>query len=301
LQIEILPPFWKSKLAYAIYLFLTGLLVYILLRSYHNRVHEKHRRKIERLELQKEKELYQNKLEFFTTVAHEIRTPLTLIQGPMENIMNHVDKVPEIKNNLRIMEKNTNRLIDISNQLLDFRKIEVQGFRLNFETINITELLQDIHTSFQPLAEQRLLDYSLHLPVKDIYASVDNDSIQKILSNLYSNAIKYSDKFIQTTLTWQEQENQFQIEIKNDGFLIPAEIKDKIFEPFFRVQETSYQNGAGIGLAISRALTELHKGTLELKEPDNVYNTFILRLPVKTTNDTGNNIPAFEFNAENFN
>jgi signal transduction histidine kinase len=256
---------------------------------------------MERLEHQKEKELYQNKIEFFTTVAHEIRTPLTLIQGPMENIMNHVDEVPEIKNNLRIMEKNTNRLIDLSNQLLDFRKIEVQGFRLNFEKINITELLQDIHTSFQPLAEQQHLDYSIHLPVKDIYAPVDNDSFQKILSNLYSNAIKFSDTFIQTTLTLLEKEGQFQIEIKNDGFLIPAEIRDKIFEPFFRVQETSYQNGTGIGLAISRALTELHKGTLELKEPDNLYNTFILKLPVNATNDTGNNIPALELNAENFN
>jgi ligand-binding sensor domain-containing protein/signal transduction histidine kinase len=301
LQIEILPPFWKSKLAYAIYLVLISLLIYLLFRAYHNRIHEKHRRKLERLELQKEKELYQNKIEFFTTVAHEIRTPLTLIQGPMENIMNHVDKVPEIKNNLRIMEKNTNRLIDISNQLLDFRKLEVQGFRLNFERINISELLQDIHTSFQPLAEQRHLDYSLHMPVKDFYAPVDNDSFQKILGNLYSNAIKYSDNFIETTLTWLEKENQFQIEIKNDGFLIPGEFRDKIFEPFFRVQETSYQNGTGIGLAISRALAELHKGTLELKEPDNISNSFILKLPVNASNDTGNTIPAFEFNAENFN
>jgi ligand-binding sensor domain-containing protein/nitrogen-specific signal transduction histidine kinase len=301
LQIEILPPFWKSKMAYLCYFIFTGAFIYFLFRNYHNRVHEKHRRKMELLAHKKEKELYQNKIEFFTTIAHEIRTPLTLIQGPMENIMNHADKVPEIAKNLRIMEKNTNRLIDISNQLLDFRKIEVQGFSLNCEKTNISELLQDIHESFQPLAERRNLDYSLHMPVKELYALADNDSLQKIISNLYSNAVKYSDKVIETRLLWQEKENQFCIEIRNDGFLIPAEIKEQIFEPFFRIKETNHHTGTGIGLAISRALAELHKGTLELKEPENGFNIFILKLPINITSESQYEGPAFTQTAENFN
>ena len=300
LQIVVLPPFWKSKLAYLVYLALASVLVYTMFRIYHNRIHEKHLRKIEMLAHKKEKELYQNKIEFFTAIAHEIRTPLTLIQGPMENIMNHAEKVPEIKNKLKIMEKNTNRLIDISNQLLDFRKIEVQGFSLNFEKINIAALLQDIHESFQPLAEQRELHYSLDITVKALYALVDSDSLQKILSNLYSNAIKYSDKIIETRLCWMEKENQFLIEIKNDGFLIPAAIKEKIFEPFFRIKETNYQNGAGIGLAISRGLAELHTGTLELREPEGGFNTFVLKLPVNLPASRGYTTPALELNAQNF-
>ena len=238
-------------------------------------------------------------MEFFTAIAHEIRTPLTLIKGPMENIMNHSEKVPELKNNLRIMEKNTDRLIDISNQLLDFRKIEAQGFRLDLEEVNITELVRETYSNFQPLAEKRKLEYTLRLPADDIYAWVDTDSMQKILSNLFSNAIKYSDKFIQTTLCLPDEKQNFQLEIKNDGFLISTEIKEKIFEPFFRVKETSFKNGTGIGLAISRALAELHKGTLELKEPGDGLNTFLLKLPVGSVNNKSLNKPSFNLNNEN--
>ncbi|MFC0772095.1 ligand-binding sensor domain-containing protein [Terrimonas alba] len=301
LRIEILPPFWKSKLAYLLYSVLAIAIVYVVFRIYHNRINEKHERKIELLAHENEKALYQNKIDFFTNIAHEIRTPLTLIQGPMENIMNHADKVPEIKNNLRIMERNTNRLLDISNQLLDFRKIEAKGFSLNFEKINIPELVEDMHASFQPLADHRYLSYSLQTPSNDFYAMVDNDSFQKILSNLYSNAIKYAENTVQVRLAWLEKENEFLIEFKNDGLLIPADSKEKIFEPFFRIKETNYQNGTGIGLAISRALTELHKGTLELKEPRDGFNIFVLTLPINTSNEPDYKIPILELNDENFN
>jgi len=238
-------------------------------------------------------------MEFFTAIAHEIRTPLTLIKGPMENIMNHSEKVPELKNNLRIMEKNTNRLIDISNQLLDFRKIEAQGFRLDLEEVNITELIEEAYSNFQPLAEQRKLEYILELPTDDIYAWVDTDSLQKILSNLFSNGIKYCDKFIQITLCLPNDEQNFQLEMKNDGFLISTAVKEKIFEPFFRLKEASFKNGTGIGLAISRALAELHKGTLELKEPGDGFNTFLLKMPVGSVNNRQQNKTSFNLNSEN--
>ena len=280
LQIEILPPFWKSKWAYLLYVLTGSMLLYIIIRNYHRSVYEKNERKMELLEHQKEKELYQNKIDFFTNVAHEIRTPLTLIQGPMENIMNYVDDVPEIKSNLKIMERNTNRLLDISNQLLDFRQIEEKGFSLNFEYINIAEILLDLHTSFQLLAIQHDLDYDLYLPVKDFYCDADPDSIQKILSNLYSNAIKYGARKVHVKFTSLEQENKLQIEISNDGFLIPPEMREKIFEPFFRIKETHMLKGTGIGLAISRTLTELHKGSLKVKDWQNGMNVFVLELPI---------------------
>jgi signal transduction histidine kinase len=134
-----------------------------------------------------------------------------------------------------------------------------------------------------------------------VYALADSDSLQKILSNLYSNAVKYSDKSVKTSLVYLESENQFKIEIRNDGFLIPSEIKDKIFEPFFRIKETNHHKGTGIGLAISRALTELHKGTLELKKPEGRFNVFALTLPANITNESEHTTPAFEHKVENFN
>ncbi|RYG51153.1 MAG: hybrid sensor histidine kinase/response regulator, partial [Chitinophagaceae bacterium] len=131
LSINILPPFWKSRAAYLLYFLLAVLLVYLLVRNYHQRMGEKTRRKIEFLEHEKEKEIYTAKMNFFTNIAHEIKTPLSLIKAPMEKILKHASAVPLIEKNLRTMERNTDRLFNLTNQLLDFRKTEVNGFSLN--------------------------------------------------------------------------------------------------------------------------------------------------------------------------
>jgi signal transduction histidine kinase/ligand-binding sensor domain-containing protein len=285
LLIEVMPPLWASKGAYLLYAIIIISIAVIIIQHYRNRFLEKNKIRMEQLQHEKEKELYQNKIDFFTNVAHEIRTPLTLIQGPMEDIMNYADEVPEIKNNLKIMERNTNRLLDLTGQLLDFRQVEVKGFSLNFEQINISELLQNTHLNFQPLAVHHQFNYSLSLQVKDFYVCADADSIQKILNNLYSNAIKYARKEVEVLFRVVREENYFEIEIQNDGYLIPWEQREKIFEPFFRIKETETQKGTGIGLALALTLTQLHKGTLELREPKNNRNVFVLHLPIQIENN----------------
>lgn len=285
LNIEVLPSLWVSREAYLLYAIIIITIVVIVVRHYRNRFAEKNRRRIEQLQHEREKELYQNKIDFFTNVAHEIRTPLTLIQGPMEDIMNYVEDVPEIKNNLKIMERNTHHLLNLTSQLLDFRHVEVKGFSLNFEQVNIAELLQNTHLNFQPLAANRHLHYTLGLPVKDFYICADADSIQKILNNLYSNAVKYAHNEVQIFFRPHPEENLFQIEIQNDGYLIPLALRDNIFEPFFRIKDTETQKGTGIGLALALTLTQLHNGTLELKEPKNGRNVFVLELPIAKEKD----------------
>jgi signal transduction histidine kinase len=127
---------------------------------------------------------------------------------------------------------------------------------------------------------------NMKLPRNALYAFVDIEALNKILSNLFGNAIKYADKKVQVSmLPWNKDDQFFTIEIKNDGYLIPFEMKEKIFEPFFRLKETEKQRGTGIGLALSRSLAELHKGTLDLKEPANNLNVFVLRLPIHQENE----------------
>lgn len=281
LQIEVLPPIWANQWAYFLYVLMGMLAIYFIARQYKRRFYEKNKRKMEQLEHEREKELYQNKLQFFTTVAHEIRTPLTLILGPMENVMNHVDALPEMKNNLKIMERNTNHLVALTDQLLDFRQVETKGFSLNFENANIIELLQNTHANFEPLAAQHHLQYSFSSPVRTFYARIDPDSLQKIFNNLYSNAIKYAVSRVQVFFRTLMEENKVQIEIRNDGTLIPLQEKENIFEAFYRLPETQLLKGSGIGLTIARTLAELHNGTLELKEPKNNMNVFVLELPVQ--------------------
>jgi len=288
LVIEILPPWWASKLAYFLYAVALLLLIYYLVSNYHQRVKEKNERRIEHLEIAKEKELYEAKIDFFTNVSHEIKTPLTLIKGPLEKVLKKAGDIPEIKESLRIMEKNTIRLVDLTNQLLDFRQTEIKGFSLNFTKENICELVEDIFLSFKPLAEQKNLAFTLApLPAK-VFALIDVEAFNKILTNVFSNAVKYAQSKVEVAVFAPENGNKtFTIEVKNDGYLIPYEMKEKIFEPFFRLKETEKQKGTGIGLALSRSLTQLHKGILELKEPQNNMNIFYITMPVYQEVETG--------------
>ncbi|MGF6928157.1 ligand-binding sensor domain-containing protein/signal transduction histidine kinase [Chitinophaga sp. W2I13] len=281
LTIVILPPFWASYWAYAAYIVLLCSLAYFIIRWYHQRAQQKQKRQLELLEHEKEKELYQAKIEFFTHLAHEIRTPLTLIKGPMEKVIRKSDEVPLIQKNLRIMERNTDRLLELTNQLLDFRKTEINGFSLNFVRTDISELLKENHLRFTPAAEQQDIRFKIELSSLHFFAYVDAEALHKILGNLINNAIRYAATKASIHLQpVDENDATFTILVKNDGYIIPAEMKDKIFEPFFRAKATADKSGTGIGLSLSRSLTLLHKGSLELLPTDGTLNVFSLTLPV---------------------
>ncbi|MCU7552695.1 ATP-binding protein [Chitinophagaceae bacterium LB-8] len=292
ISIRILPPWWASKWAYTIYVLLTLLLIYSIVRYYHKRMNEKNQRKYELLEIEKEKEILkvelakekevlQAKIDFFTNVAHEIRTPLTLIKVPLEKVIKKAGNIPEIENSLKIMDRNANRLIDLTNQLLDFRQTEINKFHLSFEQAEISGLLKEACNGFIPLAEQNDISLSLHLPDAPFLAFVDVDAFNKIIYNLFSNAVKYAQSKIHIILKpYCKNDVSFTIFVKNDGYLIPEQLKEKIFEPFFRIRETESQTGTGIGLALSRSLTQLHNGLLILESPEENMNVFSLTLPV---------------------
>lgn len=279
--IHILPPFWESIWANIIYAALSLFLIVYLLKRYQHKTKEKNKRIIETLEHDKEKQIYNAKIDFFTNVAHEIRTPLTLIKGPMEKVIKKAVSVPEIYNNLKIMEKNTNRLLDLTNQLLDFRKTETSRFSLNFIKIDITELLDETFLQFKPLAEQKNLNYQLKHQNAPFFAYIDGEAFTKILNNLINNAIKYADSIVELELLKANpNDSTFTISIKNDGYLIPEVMRQKIFEPFFRLKSAEKQVGTGISLAIARSLAELHNGVLMVNESMIEYNIFTLQLPI---------------------
>ena len=280
LRIIILPPFWKTSLAYALYSILFLGIVTAVILQYHKRTDLKNKRRMKLFEHQKEKEIYQAKIEFFTNVAHEIRTPLTLIKGPMEKIMKLSKEVPLIEKNLKTMNRNTDRLLNLTNQLLDFRKTEVQGYSLNFVKVDVSELIGDIKMQFQDAAESKNINFETLLPSVHFFAYVDTEALYKIMSNLVDNAIKYGKSKVKIVLSINPEEDQFSIQVFNDGLKIAPEIKNKIFEPFFRARETEMQRGTGIGLSISRSLAELHQGRLYLEESGPEGNVFVAVFPI---------------------
>jgi ligand-binding sensor domain-containing protein/signal transduction histidine kinase/DNA-binding response OmpR family regulator len=280
LAIHVLPPIWASIWAYILYAIIVGGIITIIIRYYLLAQHEQARRRFEIFEREKEREVYNSKIDFFTNVAHEIRTPLTLIKLPFDKLLQKVND-PEINDSLITMKKNINRLIDLTNQLLDFRKAEANKFTLNFIKTDVNEAITEVYQAFAPIAEHKACQYKLELPRIALQAYVDHESFQKILSNLFSNAVKYAESKVHIRLMpFNSEDNYFQIQVSNDGHKIPIELKDKIFEPFYRMKGTEKQEGTGIGLPLSRSLAELHKGTLELQASDNEINMFVLSLPI---------------------
>ena len=301
LNLEILSPWWATKWAYLLYFLIIAAIIITIIRYYHLAVTEKNKRRIESIQINTEREIYNAKVNFFTNVAHEIRTPLTLIKMPLDKLLNSNIADENVNESLHIMKKNTNRLIDLTNQLLDFRKAEANKFSLSFSKTDINELVTEVFSIFKPAAEQKDISYRLELPRITLYAYVDSEAVKKILSNLLNNAIKYADLIVRTKLLpFSSEDTLFHIEVRNDGYIIPEQYKEKIFEPFYRIKETEKEAGTGIGLPLARSLAQLHNGQIVMKTSDDNLNIFLLSLPIhqeteinllKDEEDNANNTP----------
>lgn len=284
LQIEILPPFYLSMWAFGVYGLLFCSLVYWLLFSWQRRNQRRQAWLMAEMEQRKEKELYAAKIDFFTNVAHEIRTPLTLIKCPLDNVLNEQGLSSHIREDLKIMSQNTDRLLNLTNQLLDFRKTEAKGFNLTFVERNISEIIKECYVRFTALAKQKSIGFTLNMPEADVYASVDKEAVTKIISNLFTNAIKYAATYIQVSLSCDATRGTLSITVTNDGEVVPVEMRENIFKPFVQYKgKEKNVVGTGIGLALSRSLTELHHGKLVMEDSVE-YNCFCLSLPLRQEN-----------------
>ncbi|MDR2804371.1 MAG: response regulator [Dysgonamonadaceae bacterium] len=284
IELEIKPPFWKTKIAFFIYMLaVIGILFYVH-RRYVLRAQKKQKYALEKAKTEKELELYNSKMSFFTNIAHEIRTPLSLIKAPLEKILkNKQIENDEIIEDLQIIERNTEQLHTLITQLLDFRKIENGLMKPNFINANISELIENVVINFKATAKQKGISIQMDLK-ESFYAQVDKDALTKILMNLLSNAVKFTKNQIKISLhTHERDKNHFQIRVKDNGLGIPENEKDNIFLPFNQLT-TEHENngfgGVGIGLSYSLSLSDLHSGSLKVENNENEGAVFILTLPV---------------------
>lgn len=283
LQITILPPWWASTMARFCYLIIILLIATWIFYSWRMRVKKTIEYNMQIFEDHKEKELYQAKIDFFINIAHEIRTPLTLIKNPLEKLIDSNKLEENVQKSLSLIDKNVSRLLSLVNQLLDFRKTETEGFKLNFMHTEIVSLITEIARGFQEFAKVKNLLLNLDLPSKELYAFIDREAVTKILSNLFSNAVKYAKSSIIVRLSLSANYEAFYIDFINDGTPISPELKDKIFEPFYRIEKDGNKPGTGLGLPLARSLAEMHNGSLRVETfNDNPGMTmFRLTLPVK--------------------
>ncbi|MDR1624293.1 MAG: response regulator [Tannerellaceae bacterium] len=280
LRITVHPPWWLSHTAVCLYAVMAMGLCVLIVYRFMRQNRRKMERRIEKIEDDKEKEVYQAKINFFINVAHEIRTPLTLIKSPLEKVMMH-DKTPdEAQHYLNIMDKNVNRLLSLVNQLLDFRNTELDGYRLSFVKTDIVGVLKEICFRFKDTIEQKKLSFTLQLNMDSLDVYIDQEALTKIISNLLTNAVKYASSLIRLTLNYVKENDFFTLDVVNDGQPIPSGIKDKIFEPFFRGKYAEHIPGTGLGLPLARSLAERHRGTLRLVDTNSSLILFRLCLPI---------------------
>lgn len=229
LDIRIRPPFYQTLVAKILYVLLLVSAIF-LIRWYLQR---NMRRKQEKIEYAKERELYIAKFDFFTNIAHEIRTPLSLIKAPLEHLSESLGNTDDedIRMDIETMEQNTERLAALINQLLDFRKAEKGGFILHMEESDVTGIIKAICGRFASTARQRQLKMYTKWPDSGLSASVDREAFNKIMSNLLSNAVKYAASYVSIEFISDEGQNCFRIIVENDGDVVPMEQRELIFNP----------------------------------------------------------------------
>lgn len=284
LHITIHPPFLLSLPAYILYGFIILALLFWSIRSYIRRSQKKQNAHLMRLNNEKEKELYNSKIEFFTNIAHEIRTPLSLIIGPLDYLMKTTDINSKYGEYLGIIEQNYKRLYTLVNQLLDFRKVDSGSYKLNYQSHNLLKLVQEVCIIFELGIKQKRLTINTSKIPADTIIFTDEEAFTKIISNLLSNAIKYAHT--QIDICYQEtNDGYFDIIVTDDGIGIPDQEKNKIFEAFYQVKNKggNNKNGVGIGLHMTYALVQLMEGQISVEDrTDNKKGVSIkIHLPLK--------------------
>ena len=223
----------------------------------------------------------QAKLSFFTNISHEFRTPLTLIQAPVYEILSSqdIDKIPSVKNNLLLVKQNSDRLLRLINQLMDFRKMDAGKLRLNISKVNLHQLIEEIYNAFIPLARQKNIDFSFDCPSKSRIIHLDVDKIDKVLFNILSNAFKFTPRNGRIRIDVSTvDDTKIKIAVADSGPGVPQEKKNKIFKPFYQ-QDEHRSAGTGIGLSLSKGFIDLHKGEIVVADNTPKGSIFSILLP----------------------
>lgn len=278
LQIEISPPWWKTIWAFFGYVIIGGLVLYGFRMLVLMRVNLVHDIKLERVQRENMEKLNKAKLQFFTNISHEFRTPLTLIIGPAQHLLDLGEGGKFLREQLVNINTNAQRLLRLVNQLLDFRKVESGNLKLEVSEGNLVQFVKEIKLSFDALADQMNIKFECEASSNIIPLWFDRDQFEKILFNLLSNAFKHTPEGKSITIKIVEQEAEVVLVIEDTGHGIKLEHFDNIFQSFFSYDESRHHTGTGIGLALTRSLVDMHHGTIEVESEEGVFARFTIRL-----------------------
>lgn len=298
IKIIIKPPFWKTNIAYLIYIAVIAGILYVIYREIVSREKLKNEIEFQKLSASKTQELNQLKLNFFTNISHELRTPLSLIIDPIRKISTGDISAEKVNSYSALAYKNAVRLMALVNQLLDFRKLESGNMQPDLKKVRVEALVSDAFDNFNLKANERNIQYSLRIEDNVTHAWLDSDKLHKILTNLLANAFKHTpDNGMVTVLVKQVNINDkefIEIHVVDTGIGIPKQFHEKIFDIFYQVKGTQRfaKESSGIGLALTKELVTMHNGDIVVESEEGKGTDFIVRIPVGSGLDDGpENIP----------
>jgi signal transduction histidine kinase/ligand-binding sensor domain-containing protein/DNA-binding response OmpR family regulator len=294
IKIYVHPPFWRTIYAYIFYaLLIFGSVFYFRHRSIqklHRRFALKQERMLveqERKEAERVHELDRLKIRFLTNLSHDFRTPISLILGPVDQLLSH-QKDQQSLDQLNMVKRNARRLLNLVNQLLDFRKLEKQELKLNASKGELVSFIKEVTDSFKDFSERKKIDFIYESRIDQFYTLFDHDKLERILFNLLSNAFKFTLEGGKIALMLEKLENKsdqsatwVSISISDTGIGIEEDKKEQIFERFFQsAGSVSVLNqGTGIGLSITKEFIRMHGGTIDVESELSKGTTFSIHLP----------------------
>ena len=287
-SLTVQPPLLLSPAAFIIYLIVFLLIISGIAMLSDRRAKEKAAREHER-------KLLESKMDFLTSIAHEIRTPLSLVQIPLEALIRKFSGSADgsVQENLDIMRRNSLKLTVLINELLDFRKLTDSTFQVHPEFLDIRSILRDAHRRFLPMFLQEGKTLSLDVPSVAVHCETDVRSLGRIFDNLLSNALKYSAHHTSMVLSVKGQDAEVRVE--NDGTIIPEDVRELIFKPFYRYEDNASGGveGTGLGLSTSRQFASLLGGSLTMDDDPGV-NRFIFTIPLSSEDVSSVALPVVD-------
>lgn len=284
LRVDVLAPWYLRWPMKVLYLLLICAAVLGVVLWYVKNSDKKYREELNRINASKELDVYHAKMSFFTMVAHEIRTPVSLIIGPLEKLMRdtHGLKADQISD-LNIIERNSQRLLFLVNQLLDFKKVEKSGVNATFAPCKVSQLLRSVAERFRPSLEQNGVSLDIICDVDDDFtADIDAELITKLISNLMNNARKFTNDKVSITLSVEPDGDKFRISVADNGPGLNRDEQRKIFRPFYQVptKDNESKGGTGLGLSIVQSAVDAHGGTITVHSDVGKGATFTAIMPV---------------------
>jgi len=217
------------------------------------------------------------KLQFFTNITHEIKTPLTLILGPLWKLSKAVPQDSPMTDDIRIIQKNAERLKKVVDQLLDFRKVENNKMNMRVSEVDMVSLIIEIKSCFETIAAEKHIHFIFKYEEPDMKLWVDRDKMEKILTNLLSNAFKFTLDGGIIVIRLKDQDDVVELSVEDNGTGISAEDIGSVFDRFY-TGEQNYGTGTGIGLHLTREFVRMHKGTIQVMSVPKVSTIFIVTL-----------------------